>query len=375
MKKQFKYFAFISYSSHDTAWGKRLQRKLEGYRMPAALCSEHGWKRKPIDPVFFAPYDIKPGGLTAELQDRLEASRHLIVLCSPHSARSEWVGREIAYFHSLGRTEHIHFFIIDGVPHSGDPRTECFHPVVRELGIPEILGANVHEKVFRWPWLNRERAYVQLITKLLGLEFDSLWRRHQRLLRQKMAACTLGILAVLAALWGVWLNSRPVDVCVTLSEATAHNPRLPALREAVVTLQLGHEVKTDTLRTFSDHALFLHIPHNYLNKPVRLTVACRDWLPVDTTLELRRALTLPLARNPHAYGDVSMLLWDKNKEAGVPHTEISLAGQTATTDAAGYARVCIPLQQQCSIYHVQCPLPLENYMLPPASEPIALIVK
>ena len=204
MKKQFKYFAFISYSSHDTAWGKRLQRKLEGYRMPAALCSEHGWKRKPIDPVFFAPYDIKPGGLTAELQDRLEASRHLIVLCSPHSARSEWVGREIAYFHSLGRTEHIHFFIIDGVPHSGDPRTECFHPVVRELGIPEILGANVHEKVFRWPWLNRERAYVQLITKLLGLEFDSLWRRHQRLLRQKMAACTLGILAVLAAFWSLY---------------------------------------------------------------------------------------------------------------------------------------------------------------------------
>ena len=43
MKKQFKYFAFISYISHDTAWGKRLQRKLEGYRMHAALCSEHGW--------------------------------------------------------------------------------------------------------------------------------------------------------------------------------------------------------------------------------------------------------------------------------------------------------------------------------------------
>ena len=70
-----------------------------------------------------------------------------------------------------------------------------------------------------------------------------------------------------------------------------------------------------------------------------------------------------------------MLLWDKNKEEGVADTEISLAGQTATTDAAGYARVCIPLQQQCSIYHVQCPLPLENDMLPPASEPIALIVK
>ena len=44
-KQQYKYFAFISYNSHDTSWGKRLQRKLEGYRMPATLCSEHGWER------------------------------------------------------------------------------------------------------------------------------------------------------------------------------------------------------------------------------------------------------------------------------------------------------------------------------------------
>ena len=71
MNAQYKYFAFISYNSHDIAWGKRLQRKLESYRMSATLCSEHGWQRKPINPVFFAPYDIQPGGLSQELQDRL----------------------------------------------------------------------------------------------------------------------------------------------------------------------------------------------------------------------------------------------------------------------------------------------------------------
>ena len=43
---EYKYFAFISYNSKDTEWGKRLQRKLEHYKMPATLCSEHGWKRK-----------------------------------------------------------------------------------------------------------------------------------------------------------------------------------------------------------------------------------------------------------------------------------------------------------------------------------------
>ena len=71
MGQEFKYFAFISYNSHDTAWGKKLQRKLEGYRMPVTLCSKHGWERKSINPVFFAPSDIQPGILTEELKDRL----------------------------------------------------------------------------------------------------------------------------------------------------------------------------------------------------------------------------------------------------------------------------------------------------------------
>lgn len=63
--------------------------------------------------MFFAPTDIQPGGLTAELQERLKASQNLIVICSPHSAKSKWVGQEITFFHSLGRTEHIHFFIVE----------------------------------------------------------------------------------------------------------------------------------------------------------------------------------------------------------------------------------------------------------------------
>jgi hypothetical protein len=37
--QEFKYYAFISYNSKDVAWGKRVQRKLEHYRMPATLCS------------------------------------------------------------------------------------------------------------------------------------------------------------------------------------------------------------------------------------------------------------------------------------------------------------------------------------------------
>lgn len=376
MEQQFQFFAFISYNSHDTAWGKILQKKLEGYRMPATLCSEHGWERKPIKPVFFAPTDIQPGGLTAELQERLKASRNLIVICSPRSAQSEWVGKEIAFFHSLGRTKDIHFFIIDGIPHSGNPATECFNPIIDTLGLPEILGANIHEKIYRWPWLNRERAYVQLITKLLGVEFDSIWQRHKRLLRQKIAAWTMGIVLVLAALVGVWLSNQPIDVSVSLNETTAHNDNLPPLRDAVVTIELENETKTDTIPSLEATAIFANVPHKALGKNIHLKVECRDWLPVDTSFILTKNVVINMARNPHSYGDVVFRLWNLKKEQGVANTPVVLAGQTATSDAEGYVRMFIPLDSQSERYQVQCTLPLEDDMLSvPTTESTVLIVK
>ena len=375
-QEQFKYFAFISYNSNDISWGKRLQRKLEGYRMPATLCSEHGWERKPIKPVFFAPSDIQPGGLTAELQERLKASRNLVVICSPHSAKSEWVGKEIAFFHSLGRTENIHFFIVDGVPHSGNPDTECFNPVVDTLGLPEILGANIHEKIYRSPWLNRERAYVQLITKLLGVEFDSIWQRHKRLLRQKIAAWTVGIIVMLAALVGVWLSNQPVDVTVSLNETTVHNDNLPPLKDAVVTMELENETKTDTIQSLDAAAIFANVPHKALGKTVRLTVACLDWLPVDTSFLMTKDVVVNMARNPHPYGDVTFQLWNNDKGQGVANIQVSLAGMTATSDAEGYVRMFIPLERQSVRYRVECPLPLESDTLSmPTTESTAVIVK
>lgn len=375
-QEQYKYFAFISYSSNDISWGKRLQRKLEGYRMPAILCSEHGWERNPIKPVFFAPTDIQPGGLTAELQERLRASRNLIVICSPHSAKSDWVGKEIAFFHSLGRTKDIHFFIVDGIPHSGNPATECFNPVVEELGLPEILGANIHEKVYRWPWLNRERAYVQLITKLLGVEFDSIWQRHRRMLRQTIAAWTVGIVVVLAALVGVWINNQPVDVSVSLNEITVHNDNLPPLKDAVVTMELENETKTDTIRTLDAISIFANIPHKALGKNIHLTVKCRDWLPVDTSFILTKEVVVNMSRNPHPYGDVVFRLWSIDKEQGVANIRVTLAGQAATSDAEGYVKMFIPLDRQSDRYKVECSLPLESNLLSmPATESTALVVK
>lgn len=360
MAEEYKYFAFISYNSHDTEWGKRLQKKLEHYRMPATLCSEHNWPRTPIKPVFFAPTDIQPGDLSEELQQRLKASRNLIVICSPNSARSAWVGKEIEYFHSLDRTKNIHFFIVDGIPHSGDPVTECFNPVVEQLGLPEILGANIHERVYPQPWLNRERAYVQLISKLLGVEFDSIWQRHKRQMRKKVALWCVAALAIVAAIIGVWSANQPVDIDVRLNETSVHNDNLPPLTNAVVAMTLDNETKTDTIRSIDNNLIFNNIPHRFLNKEVRFTVSSYGFTDIDTTLMLSPSVTLNIHRDEDIFGKVSFRIYNINTEKYVSNTTVSIAGQETTSDDDGRVNLFIPLERQQRYYIITGPLQLAN---------------
>lgn len=358
--QSFKYFAFISYNSRDTEWGKRVQKKLEGYKMPSTLCSEHGWKRKPLKPIFFAPTDIQPGGLTEELQERLKASKNLIVICSPNSARSEWVGKEIEFFHSLGRTKQIHFFIVEGKPHSDNSEIECFNPMVNILGLPEILGANIHEKIYRWPWLNKERAYVQLISKLLGVEFDSIWQRHKRLLIEKTITWIIEVFVVLTTLIGVWYMNKPIDIKIKLNEASIQNSMLPPMKDAIVTLILDNETKTDTILSINEYALFRNIPHHYLDKQVQIVLVCQDFVSLDTVLTLKKDVILNISRNPDVYGNVHFLLWNPNTEKPVVNKKIVIGKNETISDAEGNVNLKIPLNEQQHAYPVKADIMLED---------------
>ncbi len=376
-EEQYSYFAFISYNSKDTKWGREIQRKLEGYRMPAKLCAEHGWKRYPIKPIFFAPTDIQPGGLTAELQERLRAARNLIVICSPNSAKSEWVGKEIEYFHSLGRTENIHFFIVDGIPHSGDPKTECFNPIINKLGIPEILGANIHEKnVSPWPWIRKERAYVQLITKLLGIEFDAIWQRHKRQLAERFAMWFVGISITLATLFAAWHFNQPVDINVGLREASYINNELPPLENAIITISLDNETKADTIGGIDDRSLFKNIPSKFIGKEVRFTVKCQNFIDTDTTVILATENTLDIRRDESVYGSIHFRLWDVKRECALSNTPVNIEGMEVMSDENGNISLSVPLEKQKEFYHVTTPLSNDIYSIyMPCSDYNAILIE
>ncbi|MBQ3787575.1 MAG: toll/interleukin-1 receptor domain-containing protein [Bacteroidales bacterium] len=363
MTPDYKYFAFISYSSADSRWGRRVQRKMEGYRMPATLCSEHGWERQPLKPVFFSQTDIQPGDLGEELKMRLQSSKNLIVIASPRSAQSQWVAKEIAYFHGLPQGRNIFFFIVDGKPMSGDPQTECYNPVVFQLGMNEPLGVNIHEKVYSLPWLNRERAYIQLITKLLAIEFDNLWHRHRRRQRGRAALCFFGFALAAASTALLVRSNGTTDVHVSFREATPHNASLEPRRDAVVRLWLDGEERRDTLHCESDSvAPFAMVARRMLGKEVRVTFECFDFESIDTVMPLSEQMVLPYRRDANLFGHVEFTLVDRHGQPLVGH-EVAVGGIVAMSDAEGVVRMDVPVDQQRQCYGIAADVPLLDTIL------------
>lgn len=195
MEEAKNYFAFISYQRKDEEWAEKLRNKLEHYRLPSNVLKQDVSLPKEIRPIFRDALELAGGVLAKEIEMALQSSKFLIVICSPNSARSPWVNKEIQTFIDLGREDRIIPFIIDGMPFSGNEETECFPPALRALkGEKELLGININE-------LSRDAAAVKVVARMFGLKFDTLWQRYEREQKKKRWAMIIGaLLTVLVSL-------------------------------------------------------------------------------------------------------------------------------------------------------------------------------
>lgn len=173
MEENKEYYAFISYKREDEKWAKWLQHKLEHYKLPSNLNGSTDLPRE-IRPVFRDTSELNPGNLPQQIRDALAASKHLIVICSPRSAQSEWVNKEVETFIAMRKQDCIIPFIIDGRPYAENPVEECFPPTIRNLPKEqELLGANITE-------MGRDAAAVKTVAQMFGVRFDTLWKRYER---------------------------------------------------------------------------------------------------------------------------------------------------------------------------------------------------
>lgn len=188
----FKYRAFLSYSKTDSRAAQKLLRQLERFIVPKRLRPESRKKQAHLRPIFRDREELPSSNdLGAALRGKLAESEHLIVLCSPNSARSKWVNQEVLDFRALGRGS-VLAVIIDGEPHSGGA-DECFPPALARTAEAETLAAD-----FRPTGDGPRIGLLKLVAGLLGVGLDDLQRRHRAQQMQRTALAVTGALGLLA---------------------------------------------------------------------------------------------------------------------------------------------------------------------------------
>lgn len=182
LTSDYRYWAFVSYSSNDKSWGRWLHRAIESYGIPAQLVNNPTPAGHPAPKRFrpsFRDREELPASadLSTQIDDALRSSRYLIVVCSKHAAQSRWVNKEIEIFQKLDRNNRIFAIIVDGEPNAGDER-ECFPPALRKC---EPIAADA-----RPDGDGKANAKLKLLAGMLGVNFDALKQRDIRRRTRKM---------------------------------------------------------------------------------------------------------------------------------------------------------------------------------------------
>ena len=335
MESQYKRYAFISYNHKDVAWADWLRKQLENYKLPENIENEFIDSRF-LRPVFRDKDDLSAGILGEELRIHLETSKYLIVICSPNSAKSMWVSSEVNYFIKHDRLQNIIPFIVSGEPNTGDKR-ECFPLSLREFvknnPEQELLGVNVQE-------VGKQKAVVRVASRILGVDFDSLWKRHERAKRRK--STLVSVITVLTVLFLSFFIT-PVQMFVKITD---QQHSLPMPEQMVLTVN-GNEyplTSSDTMIEVSS------LPGYYRGRTIPLSFTANYYNTIQTSekipLSIENTIEINLLRDS-TFAIFAGVVVDEN---GYPleNVVVDCENSSTTTDENGYFYISFPLKQQSS---------------------------
>ncbi len=195
------YAAFISYSHADASFARRLHRRLESYRLPrklGALPALRNDSTRRLLPIFRDREDFTAASdLTDAIRAAIGEAGHMIVVCTPASAKSDWVGREVGFCRAVHGDGAILAALVDG------DAAESLHPA--------LLGHTPLAADFGRRGDGPRLALLKLVAVLAGVRLDALVQRDaQRRIRHVTIACAAALLgmAAMAILAVVAVNAR-----------------------------------------------------------------------------------------------------------------------------------------------------------------------
>ena len=207
-----RYRAFLSYSHRDARLAQKLHRKLEAYTIPRSLRgarADGSVVHSRLSPVFRDRDELATAGsLSHSIEEALDASGALIVVCSPAAVASPWVDAEIAYFRRRHPERPTLAFVVGGDP-TIDPRKDAQHAafplnLLRSdvddpaSAIGEPIAADAREQGDGF-----SSAFLKLVAGLLSLRYDQLKQRELRRRQQRwalIAGCSMVLTIAFAVL-------------------------------------------------------------------------------------------------------------------------------------------------------------------------------
>ena len=197
----FVYDAFISYSRKNSDIADKIERDLQNFPLTREVRKRLG--RRHLN-IFRDVNDLTGNRLTSALEQNLEQSRTLVVLCSPAARGSTYVGLEINRFAQLRDASKIVPVLIAGVPNNerdSDPAEWAFPDA-----LADTLGDAPLAPDLRRAWeAKRRRAklaqgspWIQLVAGIVDVRPDDLTERIARTERRRLRGIVGGLAVLLA---------------------------------------------------------------------------------------------------------------------------------------------------------------------------------
>lgn len=235
----FRYAAFISYRHlpRDTEVAKRVQRALEEYRLPKGVCCTGDSKSitparmsgRKLGKCFRDEDELAASySLSSPIREALAESRVLIVICTPETAASQWVLREIREFTQLHGRERIVAVLASGSSDESIPdilkTPETFHIDGEEVkGTASPLAADLRSSATSKP----QDEMLRVIAAVAGCDYDDLKQRQQRRQKKRIALASVAalVLAATIAALAFWMFSTSGERLAAQSREMAAESR------------------------------------------------------------------------------------------------------------------------------------------------------
>ena len=215
------FWCFISYRHANNKepgrqWATWLHQTLETYEVPSDLVGTTNERGDVIPeriyPVFRDEEELPvDADLASPIFRALDASKFLLVICSPRAVASNYVAQEIIYFKQLGREDRVLAAMIDGIPNViHDPvqqARECFpaplrHRVdaqgnlLKEIAEPVAADFRLDDATEGWCSPEAYRQELKSAGKLTNTQIEQRVATYQQrceLMKLKIVAGVLGI--------------------------------------------------------------------------------------------------------------------------------------------------------------------------------------